>query len=187
MIKYKVSHFLLALLLTFNTLFGCKNTEPKYEPAPGQPNLSLITGHWKGTVLGIDGYGSPYTDDCEYIGTLEMNGEKAGQMDIVYFNDLNSEGEPIVEGWQSKLYHTPSTITYLTNDYTLSDWVQTDSFNFTWNLTGKQYFDDKVGDYRDFVTFKREQDSLSIITGRVLLSDSTYNIQTKYTYGKIKN
>ncbi len=169
-------------LIILSIISSCTSTTPKYEPRAGEPNLLLMTGSWKGFTI----------DDNENIhqnwfdGKLQMNGEKAGQWDILNFIPLNLEGEPKDDSYGNKLYVTSGKTSYSTTEYPISNWKQTDSLNFKWKLLGDSYNDDKHGDYRDYVTFEREQDSLTIIRGRMIMADSTLEIYFHSRYGQIK-
>ena len=173
----------LSIVLIISAIIGgCSSSTPKYEPGAGEPNLSLMTGSWKGFTI----------DDNEKVyqswvdGKLQMNGEKAGQLDILDFIPLNSEGEPEPDGYGNKLYVSSGEISYGTTAYPISNWEQTDSLNFKWKLLGDSYNDDKVGNYRDYVTFERKLDSLSIIRGRMIMEDTTLEIIYSSRYVQIK-
>jgi len=180
--EYKGINQLSMVLIISAIIAGCSSSTPKYEPRAGEPNLLLMTGSWKGFT----------TDEDEniyqswYDSKLQMNGEKAGQMDILDFNPLNSEGEPDTDSYGNKLYVSSGKISYATTEYPISNWEQTDSLNFKWKLLGDSYNDDKVGNYRDYVVFERQQDSLTIISGRMIMADSTLEIFFYSRYGQIK-
>jgi hypothetical protein len=180
--KYMGLNILLMVLTILAIIGGCTSSTPTYEPRAGEPNLSLMTGRWKGVIV----------DDDEniyqswYDGKLQMNGEKAGQFDILDFSPLNSGGEPDADSYGEKLFVTSGEISYSTTEYPISNWEQTESLNFKWNLLGNSYNYDKVGYYRDYVKFERKQDSLLIIRGRMIMADSTLEIFFYSRYGQIK-
>ena len=180
--KTKGLNQLSVVLIILAIISGCSSPTPKYEPRAGEPNLSLMTGSWKGVTI----------DESENIiqswhaGKLQMVGEKAGQRDMLDFVPLNSKGEADADSYGNKLYVTSGEISYSTTKYPISSWEQTDSLNFKWKLLGDSYNDDQVGNYRDYVTFEREQDSLSIIRGRMIMTDSTLEIFFYSRYGQIK-
>lgn len=185
MIKVKlhtrISIFLISILLV---LAGCKES-PKKEckPKKGKPNLTLLTGTWHGVTHSGR---NDFTMDSRFIGELEMNGENAGESDLLYFRPINPDGSIDKDGWTDKLYIRNDKINYITNDYPISNWSQKDSTNFKWFLLGKKYWDDKKGDYKDFATFERKNDSLFKTTGQMILKDSTFEISYYTKYVRIK-
>jgi hypothetical protein len=173
---------LIMVLIILTIIGGCTSSTPTYEPRAGEPNLALMTGSWKGFIVDED----ENIYQSWYNGKLQMNGEKAGQFDILDFSPLNSEGKPDADSYGEKLYITSGEISYSTTEYPISNWEQTDSLNFKWKLLGDSYNDDKVGYYRDYVKFERKQDSLLIFRGRMIMADSTLEMFFFSRYGQIK-
>ncbi|PLX12401.1 MAG: hypothetical protein C0598_06045 [Marinilabiliales bacterium] len=168
--------------------YACDNPErPVYNPGPGQPNLTLMEGNWKGIVEEHNSRGNiGFTAQLRHNIVLEMRGKVAGELDILYFNALDSTGRRKVTDWIDKLYVSNGKINYITNDYIVSDWKQKDSLSFNWFLLGKSFWDDKIGNYKNYVTFKRENDSLFIITGRMILEDTTFKVDYYSRYTKFE-
>jgi len=100
-----------------------------------------MTVSWKGVT--IDENENSYQNWCD--GKLQMIDEKAAQWDILDFNPLNSEGEPVVDSYGNKLFVTSRKISCETTDYPISNWEQTDSLNLKWKLLGDSYNVIKVG------------------------------------------
>lgn len=161
-------------------LFACNNSKkPKYSPKEGQPNLNLFTGKWQGSVKGFT-YNS--SSETSFNGVLEMDGDFAGQSDVLYFNPINETSK---NGMVNKIRIFNNQVNYLTNDYKTSIWQQKDSLHFNWFLLGNSYNDDRIGRYKNFARFKRKKDSLFITTGRMILADSTFSINYYYRYQKL--
>lgn len=178
---FAISILTLSILLLIT---GCKDSPKReYIPKKGDPNLNLLTGDWKGITQNGN---SDFTMESSFSGELEMNGETAGLSDILYFKPINPDGSIDKDGWTSKLRIYNGNISYLTNDYPTSKWSQKDSTSFKWFLLGESYWDDRMGDYKDFASFERKNDSLFITTGQMILKDSTFKISSKTKYGRIK-
>lgn len=183
--KNKSYQITLTLLFSlFLLLNACGDSSKKeYKPKKGQPNISLLTGMWKGKVQSGN---SDFVSESRYKGELEMKGKTAGELDILYFKPIKPDGSIKPDGWISKLYVSNGNITYLTNDYPTSSWRQKDSTNFKWFLLGKKFKDEQLNDYKNFVSFERKTDSLFITTGQMMLSDSAFNVNYYSRYSRIK-
>lgn len=185
MIKLQ-SHFLLLMIILSIVLLAsaCTHSSEKiYTPKNGEPNLLLLNGNWKGITHSGN---SDFQTETQYLGELEMNGETAGELDILYFKPINPDGSLKVGGWVDKLYISNGNLSYLMNDYSFSKWSQHDSTNFKWFLLGTDFWDNKIGNYKNFVNFERNNDSLHISTGQLVLDDSVFNINYYTRSGKLQ-
>ncbi len=170
--------------ITLIVLFGCKETPKKvYQPKKGGPNLALFKGKWQGVTQ--SGNGS-FKTESGFLGQVNPNGKLVAQTNVLFFKPLHPDGSIDEKGWVSKLYLSGSRVSYLTNDYPISKWTQIDSLSFKWFLLGKQFRDDRIGNYKDYATFQRKKDSLFITTGRMVLKDSSFQISYHSKYRSVQ-